>query len=922
MTPEPPREFKKSVSPPIIVARTQFNGDTDHVHTRIAEGIVDEAFVKAANFTQFTDLEKSPRGVHGHETESTAMKMTILGSSTTAAAIDELSPQESTSSDSELEITIPLTRRASGILQDDSPSNHYPSTEPQYQIPFTQVKRTPCIRGQTLYDHDLDSCKGNHGDSRVPKISLESTGLTALSGSTAPEVFSGTINTAQINGHSICEPVRKPAADATVAVVDLKRKAPALSNPHGQEKRRKFHEYFHTDLIEEEETPHPSAMARYHRRQFFTSRRSSASSPSSPRKVMHLGSKAGDQDILVISPVSSGSQGPGTPTSHMPHSDTTSTNLAVVEAVDGGETDNIDDTSIRTEKLRASSQNNDVSPVDEMDHEASYVVSKKHRPRKPLIASSPMDINASTSSVSYTAPSATSDTKTRMEQWASVELKSSLSDYQHVDKERDCDYQSNDRALNQKLSSKNQENDKMLRSKNVTSPSGFLESTQLDRAPKSGYDTALQALSLQGRPPAPTSLFDRFKKAYSEYVGDAKHFVTLCHKINKLIKDLGCLPQFLWDDFIIRQKLQYPEYVQQCVEDAKNPLSYEEYFLTMTDGPMYTKKIVTVQNLGQAFSAGEKMALASGSSSQLHRVVNPNAIEQKEDRLSPREADSPSNIGRRVTIDLTADDQERQSSPRLRNESRPTTLKEKPTRRQSLPWSNQSLRQDGSSKPALDKATRSRHRSRQIPTHVYDSHVAAQHQHSSSNGIRNVGSKLKENEPSSTVSRRRIRVAWDVNAEDVLDPMKNYARRGNNEGSSVIGGKQLHLLADIAEGIDRETGQAMLRAECHSRLRTGKNHIASEVTEEILEEVREKILSKPTDHSRLSPELGESAQARPALWWQDENTPFKSFMKNYYSIRPGRGNSYSKPEDLERAALMQRQEKTQPKYLDFLNWHI
>ena len=108
--------------------------------------------------------------------------------------------------------------------------------------------------------------------------------------------------------------------------------------------------------------------------------------------------------------------------------------------------------------------------------------------------------------------------------------------------------------------------------------------------------------SKQELPSVAQSLFDRFKATYPMYPGDSKHFGAICRKISQLVKLNRMEHQSLWDDFIIRHKVDYLQYLRQCAEEAEDAVPYEIFYQTQVEGPQYQQRVISRQNLDEALS--------------------------------------------------------------------------------------------------------------------------------------------------------------------------------------------------------------------------------------------------------------------------------------------------------------------------------
>lgn len=121
----------------------------------------------------------------------------------------------------------------------------------------------------------------------------------------------------------------------------------------------------------------------------------------------------------------------------------------------------------------------------------------------------------------------------------------------------------------------------------------------------------------QGSSSAHQSIFDLFKAAYPAYPGDTKHFAAICRKISQLVKANRMEHQSLWDDFIVRHKIEYPQYLRRCAEEAEDAVPYEDFYQTKSEGPICQQHVINRQNLVEA------LALVAQKSSDEHVHVEP-----------------------------------------------------------------------------------------------------------------------------------------------------------------------------------------------------------------------------------------------------------------------------------------------------------
>jgi hypothetical protein len=90
----------------------------------------------------------------------------------------------------------------------------------------------------------------------------------------------------------------------------------------------------------------------------------------------------------------------------------------------------------------------------------------------------------------------------------------------------------------------------------------------------------------------PTTVFEAFKEAYSEYQGDIKHFRGQCMQVEKLEQEDKMVPKWMWDDFIIRNRTDYKDYVVKCLEQAETAMPYIRFYKDTIRDTIYKKGIV------------------------------------------------------------------------------------------------------------------------------------------------------------------------------------------------------------------------------------------------------------------------------------------------------------------------------------------
>lgn len=101
---------------------------------------------------------------------------------------------------------------------------------------------------------------------------------------------------------------------------------------------------------------------------------------------------------------------------------------------------------------------------------------------------------------------------------------------------------------------------------------------------------------------ATETLYARFSKTYPLYSGDDKHFRAMCARIENLRRLDKPIHQSLWDDFIIRHKTDYSQYMLQCTAEGEDPMAYEKYYNEQVVTPKYTNLVMIQTTLTAALS--------------------------------------------------------------------------------------------------------------------------------------------------------------------------------------------------------------------------------------------------------------------------------------------------------------------------------
>jgi hypothetical protein len=87
------------------------------------------------------------------------------------------------------------------------------------------------------------------------------------------------------------------------------------------------------------------------------------------------------------------------------------------------------------------------------------------------------------------------------------------------------------------------------------------------------------------------SIFDNFKATYPAYTGDSRHFLGQCKQMKKLDEQDKMVPKWQWDDFIIRNRTDYRDYANQCMDSGEDAEPYYRFYKDRIRDTLYTKGI-------------------------------------------------------------------------------------------------------------------------------------------------------------------------------------------------------------------------------------------------------------------------------------------------------------------------------------------
>lgn len=475
------------------------------------------------------------------------------------------------------------------------------------------------------------------------------------------------------------------------------------------------------------------------------------------------------------------------------------------------------------------------------------------------------------------------------------------------------------------------------------------------------------------------NIFDKFKAAYPDYSGDQKHFIAICKKISILLNANRMEHPSLWDDFIVRHKMDYSRHLRRCVELAEDALPYEEFYRDKIEEPQYQKRVVTRCNLEEVLSLADSYLgpIKRATKPIDHTKPQQPVVKQISRREIPKTT-TQNPVEMRVTIDLTEDDQEIEDNemPERAHIASPACTNTKV--RRPLPWVEPI---NGNRVPAVQASLGSLH-GEPFAGH-FDAKISkvnclgAETPHCNVSTDSSVLSKtntlsklpieakgflnqqrnqeriqanitgdiaqgaLRPSNGKPTTFAEQIETSWGVRADSVLQP-KHY-------DVDTLTPRVMELLAEISLMTDVVEARNMIKMQI--RTHSWKTGHGQKIRPEYLEAVKSNLKTRqrsvdsdeqghedrtsskssmrttgPSSLPQASVAIEQMDDGMPSGWWKDGNTPFKTFARAYASIQNGNGNSFAKPNSAEKghAGRTQRvgSDGTELRKIDILRWKL
>ena len=409
---------------------------------------------------------------------------------------------------------------------------------------------------------------------------------------------------------------------------------------------------------------------------------------------------------------------------------------------------------------------------------------------------------------------------------------------------------------------------------------------------------------------APDSIFRHFRKTYPSYTGNFQHFAAICKRIKDLIRVDRMEHKSLWDDFIVRHKMDYPHYLQRCAEAVEEHKQYEQFYRDEIEEPIYTKRVVTPQILGAMLSLDQSDVEPERRQSEAKSFEtepswgnvsvaadqNPKSgFSSVGTGKSPLELPAPSNkpANNGLEIENVAFD-----VPSLTTSEGPSTVgnRKPPNSFQAIDLTTDD---DGYLLPRTSPQYAERAGSPTLSPKL-SSRTPPWVENSTRLSYKHESSTIADN-----TFKRRLPKA--------REHTKDLLRMANSDTSQASPtGVQLSKLSKS------EPERAGLPAP-QERSRD-KNNLPNPARQPISDSRQGQKTDVPPSNSKTP--LRVRAKEESDEWWKDDSTPFAQFARAYASIQPGKGNSFAKAEPGEKQKNSVRNQEEQPERIDVMAWHL
>lgn len=439
------------------------------------------------------------------------------------------------------------------------------------------------------------------------------------------------------------------------------------------------------------------------------------------------------------------------------------------------------------------------------------------------------------------------------------------------------------------------------------------------------------------QPVHPPSIFERFKATFPGYTGNSAQFAAICKRIGTLFRAHRMEHPSLWDDFIIRHRIEYPQYLSKCNDEAVDPIPYESFYrnevfqatyINPHGPPVATpssiREYLASETPAHSLSEGSVVTLSEhhrhNGWPQLHLT---RARDQLAESNETSAVQSPAISGRAMSRDMNVDVEtsleestDIQSCCRICQQSDPAemiTCAEPQCKHKSFHQTGIDLKETPASKSVCSKCRQDDilGHTRQIPVSGSTHTITTAHEQeapiNATELLRTESSSVMSSRPNqisnppnprkSQIKKAVIDLSSGSEVEEVpgkMTPVREVTKtkqvrrslpwqspgRASNGGASTG-----HIIASsLASPAPTPRGVSKTSVFSDTRL---KNAVA----------IQDAATAKTVSTSHSSPIKDARAKpgrpSTPIDLSKDPHSPYNTYFRNYTAITPGKGNSYA-----------------------------
>ena len=400
----------------------------------------------------------------------------------------------------------------------------------------------------------------------------------------------------------------------------------------------------------------------------------------------------------------------------------------------------------------------------------------------------------------------------------------------------------------------------------------------------------------------PPSTFERFKATFPGYTGNSTQFAAICKRIGTLFRADRMEHPSLWDDFIVRHRLEYPQYLSRCNDEAVDPIPYERYYRNEVIQAKYINShgppVVTPSSIRE-YLASETPAhsLSEGSVNTLSEHHRHNGWPQShltEYRAQLAESnktsavESPAISGRAMSEDMSVDAKiPLKDGTDLGSTHMITTAHE-----QEVPTS--AVRGKGLLRTESSSVISSRPNQASDPLNAPKSQTRKEViDLSSGSEVEEVPEKPKPVREVPKAKQARRSLPWQSPGRD----SNGRAPAGQITAPSLVSP------TPTPRGVPQTSVSRDTRPKNAAAIQDAATSKALPANH-----------SSPIKDAKVKP----GTSSKPIDMSKDPHSPYNTFVRNYAAITPGKGNSYAEGDQTQRKSSGKKKRKP----VDPFQWEI